>query len=180
MVLGPAQDGGYYLIGMRKQLAPLFTGINNKPMPWSTSEVYNYSVNICKQLDISYSTALPLLSDIDEPQDIPLWTKEKKKHIKEKKISVVVPVLNEEDGILHTLQKLCNSTNTEIIVVDGGSTDSTVSIVANFKRELESGESGYHPSVSLKLLHSAKGRAIQQNTGAAMATGDIFLFVHGE
>ncbi len=53
----------------------------------------------------------------------------------------------------------------EVIVVDGGSTDQSVSI-AN--------------EAATRVLCTSKGRAIQQNAGAAVATGDVLLFLHAD
>ncbi|HEY9852962.1 MAG TPA: TIGR04283 family arsenosugar biosynthesis glycosyltransferase [Leptolyngbyaceae cyanobacterium] len=81
------------------------------------------------------------------------------------KISIIIPVLNEAKNIKQVLSNLPDSSNLEIIVVDGGSQDETVAIVR---------------SLGIKILFSSGGRAMQMNTGAAMATGDIFLFLHAD
>ena len=49
------------------------------------------------------------------------------------KLSIVIPAYNEEEGIVETLKQLISSfPDSEIIVVDDGSTDSTVEYVTNF------------------------------------------------
>ncbi|WP_028586019.1 TIGR04282 family arsenosugar biosynthesis glycosyltransferase [Desulfogranum mediterraneum] len=68
-VLGPAMDGGYYLIGIKRDrapelLSPLFSGIN-----WSTSRVYLSTVAILEAHQASFTT-LPTLQDIDRPEDL--------------------------------------------------------------------------------------------------------------
>jgi len=60
VVLGPAKDGGYYLIGMRKSAPELFQGI-----PWSTEEVLNATVERIKRQGLSYKM-LKELEDLDE------------------------------------------------------------------------------------------------------------------
>jgi hypothetical protein len=67
LVLGPAQDGGYYLIGLRRLIPELFTGI-----PWSTAEVLQQTMSIAQRLELSVAH-LPLLGDIDRPEDLWLW-----------------------------------------------------------------------------------------------------------
>lgn len=64
MVLGPALDGGYYLIGLSRHLPILFHDI-----PWGTSEVL---IQTMKQAQIEgYShSLLPPLADIDRPEDL--------------------------------------------------------------------------------------------------------------
>ncbi|AFZ12427.1 Protein of unknown function DUF2064 [Crinalium epipsammum PCC 9333] len=64
LVLGPAQDGGYYLIGLRRFIPELFTGIN-----WGTSSVLQQTVTIGKQLDLALAY-LPTLADVDRPEDL--------------------------------------------------------------------------------------------------------------
>ena len=84
-----------------------------------------------------------------------------------KKISVVIPVLN-EDGVIGSLlsQLTRNDSFLEIIVVDGGSTDATGDKVREFH--------------GVKWLQAEAGRAKQMNYGAAMATGDILWFLHAD
>ena len=64
LVLGPATDGGYYLIGLRRLIPELFVGIN-----WGTSEVYQKTVQIANNLKLSVAN-LTFLSDIDRPEDL--------------------------------------------------------------------------------------------------------------
>jgi rSAM/selenodomain-associated transferase 2 len=81
-------------------------------------------------------------------------------------VSIIVPVLNEAPIISGFLQRLREVTpEAEIIVVDGGSADST--------RELAS-ETADH------VIAAPVGRAKQMNAGATIATGDIFWFVHAD
>ena len=81
------------------------------------------------------------------------------------KISIIIPVLNEEKNISKCIAHLIanSNNNKEIIVVDGGSKDNTISEVKK------------HPEVIIE--HAAKGRAIQMNVGARIATGEILYFL---
>lgn len=83
-------------------------------------------------------------------------------------ISIIIPIFNEEKVIADTLHQLTQqvSSGCEILVVDGGSTDSSCNIV------------GQHSDVT--LLHSEKGRASQMNAGAKRAQGDWLLFLHAD
>jgi rSAM/selenodomain-associated transferase 1 len=63
VVIGPALDGGYYLIGMDKVIPQLFSQI-----PWSTDNVFPITLERINQGNISHFT-LPVLSDIDTEED---------------------------------------------------------------------------------------------------------------
>lgn len=64
VIIGPATDGGYYLIGLKKIIPELFQGIN-----WGTSEVLSKTVAIAQNLNLAIDY-LPELSDIDRPEDL--------------------------------------------------------------------------------------------------------------
>jgi rSAM/selenodomain-associated transferase 2 len=84
-----------------------------------------------------------------------------------KRISIIIPTYNEEKNIGKLLAFLSNQENVEIIVVDGGSSDNTKSIVADFS--------------GVKFFESPKkGRAHQLNLGAEKAGGEILYFVHAD
>src|SRR5579872_4257017 len=80
------------------------------------------------------------------------------------RVSIIIPTLNEAACLADTLHSLREQRPHEILVVDGGSTDETCALAASADR----------------LLHSPCGRAVQMNHGAAHATGDALLFVHGD
>lgn len=63
VVLGPARDGGYYLIGMREWRPELFRDI-----PWSTSRVLGETLEAARRTGIA-ARLLPALSDVDTAED---------------------------------------------------------------------------------------------------------------
>ena len=63
LVVGPATDGGYYLVGMKRRADYLFEGIS-----WSTAEVLSETLNVASQHGIS-TTLLRELDDIDTQED---------------------------------------------------------------------------------------------------------------
>ena len=83
------------------------------------------------------------------------------------RVSIIVPALNEARGIVGTLAPLAplRAAGHEVIVVDGGSTDATLSLAAPFAD---------------RAFEAAPGRAAQMNAGAATASGDVFLFLHAD
>lgn len=82
-------------------------------------------------------------------------------------LSIVVPVLNEADGIVATLRALepLRARGAELIVVDGGSRDATVARAQG---------------LADRVIDSPRGRAAQMNAGAAAARGTRLLFLHAD
>lgn len=81
------------------------------------------------------------------------------------RLSIVIPVLNEEATLERAVERAWATGAAEVIVVDGGSRDDTVSLARR---------------LNCRLLESAPGRAWQMNAGAARATGDVLLFLHAD
>lgn len=69
LVLGPALDGGYYLIGLRCLIKELFTNID-----WGTARVLQQTIEVAQQLNLSVAD-LPPLADVDRPEDLSIWEK---------------------------------------------------------------------------------------------------------
>jgi len=86
------------------------------------------------------------------------------------KISIIIPILNEAETISalieHLIQNSSRENISEIIIVDGGSTDDSMKLVSELSE--------------VTLLSSEKGRAKQMNTGAKAAEGDILYFLHAD
>lgn len=82
-------------------------------------------------------------------------------------LSIIIPCLNEAQGIVGTLKALqpLRRRGVEVIVVDGGSDDGTVA------------QSGPWAD---QVLTAARGRAAQMNAGAACAHGELLLFLHAD
>jgi len=83
------------------------------------------------------------------------------------KLSIIIPVLNEGDGIAAALDALAHlrALGTEVIVVDGGSRDATVE-----RAQLRAD----------RVVLAPRGRALQMNAGAERASGDVLLFLHAD
>jgi rSAM/selenodomain-associated transferase 1 len=70
VVLGPALDGGYYLIGMRESRGELFGNID-----WGSDLVFSQSKKIVEQNNWSFA-ALDMLADVDLPKDLEIWQRQ--------------------------------------------------------------------------------------------------------
>ena len=83
------------------------------------------------------------------------------------KLSIIMPVLDEGEGIAATLDALSGmrALGGEVIVVDGGSRDATIQR-ARLRAD--------------RVISAPRGRAVQMNAGAAKATGDVLLFLHAD
>jgi rSAM/selenodomain-associated transferase 2 len=83
------------------------------------------------------------------------------------RFSIIMPVLNEElvlDAQLPQLARECTHHDCELLIVDGGSSDRTIAIAQQYGR----------------VIAAPRGRAAQMNAGAAVASGDVFIFLHAD
>lgn len=167
LALGPARDGGYYLMGIRRTLAAktygrLFDGID-----WGTDNVLSQTLQIANGLKLRL-TLLECLADVDRPADLPAWQQAQKTANQQpgaQKLSIIIPALNEAATIERTLSHLEGVDNLEVIVVDGGSADETAALAV---------------SQGARVIQVCPGKAIQMNSGAAAATGEVLVFLHAD
>lgn len=82
-------------------------------------------------------------------------------------LSIVMPALNEADGIEASLRALAplRRRGVEVIVADGGSSDATAALAAD---------------LADLVLAAPRGRALQMRAGAAAARGGVLLFLHAD
>ena len=155
LVLGPSTDGGYWLVGLKKD-ADLFA-----EMPWGSRGVLAHTLTKAEGLGLSTALLDPL-TDIDTPEEVkellPDWG------FTRPYLSVVIPALDEETSIEETVRKAL-SEDVEVIVVDGGSRDKTREAAVR---------------AGARLIQSPKGRGVQQNHGAEAARGRVLLFLHAD
>ena len=81
------------------------------------------------------------------------------------RISVILPVLNEARRLPAALASVRSGAPLETIVVDGGSKDESAGVARRH---------------GARVVRSATGRGAQMNAGAAVARGDVLLFLHAD
>jgi hypothetical protein len=165
LVLGPAEDGGYYLVGMKRPTPEIFDD-----MPWGTGDVLDRTLDAARRLGLS-AALVDKLADVDRPEDLGAWkraTGESATRIADPRISIIIPSYNEADCVGEAIASARlgeHMSGVEIIVVDGGSSDNTAGIAE---------EAG------ARVIVAGLGRAAQMNAGAAEAGGDILVFLHAD
>lgn len=91
-------------------------------------------------------------------------------------MSIVIPALNEEQGIYNLLNLLVDRANDpeslELIVVDGGSIDDTIQEVKRFASS--------YSHLNVRVVDSLKGRGMQLHNGSLVATHDLLYFLHAD
>ena len=155
LVLGPSTDGGYWLMGLNRH-ANLFRNIR-----WGTGEVLEQTQAAARGFGLGFRQLDPL-TDVDTEKDLRLLFPDPAVH--RPYVSVIIPALNESTGIERAVQ-IALDTDAEVVVVDGGSTDDT---------SVRAAQAG------ARVEHSGRGRALQQNRGAARAGGKVLLFLHAD
>ena len=90
------------------------------------------------------------------------------------KISIIIPILNEGKNIISLLEHLeqhsSKKNSFELLIVDGGSTDGSISKIENYIKNR------HH----IALISSERGRAKQMNRGRLEANGAILYFLHAD
>lgn len=181
LVLGPAMDGGYYLVGLNRPAPSLFSEI-----PWGTGEVLTATQKQAQSLNLS-THLLESLADVDRPEDLLNYsTMPQMRDIGQRPVtaqraqrdgetdagqpdsydlSIIIPTLNEAECIGQTLSGLVGQPGVEVIVADGGSQDRTVAVAT---------------AAGATVIRAPLGRGSQQNAGARAAQGRVLLFLHAD
>lgn len=169
VVFGPTEDGGYYLTGMKKPYREVF-----EKQSYGHSSVLENTLEGLKEARLK-TGFIRELSDIDKKEDVIAFRQKMRENLKLQKtqtgkylmrtakISVIIPIYNEEKIVLkmkHQMEGLKDQC--EVIFVDGGSTDRTLELLGD----------------TFPVYHSSKGKAAQMNVGAKESHGDILCFLH--
>lgn len=162
LVLGPATDGGYYLIGLVRPVPGLL-----RHMTWSHHGVLEETIRRARDLGLRIHL-LPHHDDVDEPKDLEVWARatacERGDLGNAPMLSVVIPTLNEAHVVAQAIESVRRE-GVEIIISDGGSTDETRVIAA---------------ACGARVVRSEPGRGPQLNAGAAAARAARLMFLHAD
>lgn len=180
-VIGPCEDGGFYLLGLRNCPEGLLSGI-----PWSAAKTFEETIAKIRAAGLTTQVLGPWF-DVDTAKDLEkldslissnqIHAPQTKDFLESRSVpravvqsfrcSVIIPALNEWEQLPRTIAALQKQTWIhEVIVADGGSTDGTKEWLTaqNFAR----------------LVDAPAGKGTQLNAGARAATGDVFLFLHAD
>ncbi len=156
-VLGPSEDGGYYLIGLTRPCQAAFATDE-----WGTAGVCGRTARILRESGFTLRT-ITKRRDIDRPEDL--------KHIHKagllKKLSVVIPTLAPPERLSPLFDRLSPVLwpEDEIVVVRGTTEDQ-----GGIER----------PAAGIILARSPVGRGLQLNRGAELSSGDVLFFLHDD
>lgn len=187
-VLGPSEDGGFWTIGLRRcPPGRLLDGL-----PWSAPETFARTLERLRSRGLTVALA-PTWFDVDEERDLArlalllerggLLAPATRAALPERLcaapgafevastsrpgVSVVIPAFDEAARLPRQLLDLAGQPGVgEVLVVDGGSLDGTRALA--------------HAFPGVRLVDAPRGRARQLNAGAALAVGDVLLFLHAD
>ncbi len=157
-VLGPAADGGFYLIGADRPIgAPLHFSA------WGSGEVFSRTARELEAGGFRIHLAAER-HDVDRKRDLDRVDSD---FLFSGSVSIIIPTLAEAHKLSPLLHYLESSLwpGDEIVVVQGGAFDKV-----SLKRI----------SPSLSVLSTRKGRGLQQNAGAILSRGTILFFLHDD
>ena len=94
-------------------------------------------------------------------------------------ISIIIPIRNEADNLPQLFDNInsLKPSPQQVILVDGGSKDDSISITQRYIEELILDNKS---AINWQAVESVAGRAAQMNTGAALATSEVLLFLHAD
>lgn len=169
IVFGPTEDGGYYLVGMNAPHKEVF-----EKQSYGHASVMENTLAGLKEAGLQVGF-IRELSDIDRKEDVIAFRQKMRENSKLQKtqtgkylmrttkISIIIPIYNEETTILAMKRQMEGlKDKCEVIFVDGGSTDRTLELLGD----------------TFPVYHSDKGKAAQMNVGAKNSHGDILCFLH--
>lgn len=168
--LGPAADGGFYVLAVRTCPQGLLADL-----PWSAANTFDRTLERLRARGLEVTVLEPWF-DVDTVADLERLTglidagaidaPATCKTLGAPPLSIIMPVLDEERRIARAIDDvLALGGRKEVIVVDGGSCDQTLAIAR---------------TKPVRVIEAPRGRARQMNAGAAVAAGEVLLFLHAD
>jgi rSAM/selenodomain-associated transferase 1/rSAM/selenodomain-associated transferase 2 len=166
VVLGPALDGGYTLIGLKQPHPDLF-----RQMPWSTEHLLDATRSRLRQLNLSW-TELATLGDIDTPDDLPRFARLAEPvtdgglanpHL----VSLLIPSRGDARLLAQTLAAVRDAATGPVELIVHATAD----------------ELGLHETATefnAAIYIDDRPRAVRLNAGAALAQGAALLCLHAD
>ena len=157
-VLGPAADGGFYLVGTDRPVRSPFDFST-----WGTSEVFSRTSREFEAEGFRVCLA-PKRNDVDRKCDLERLDRDP---LFKDSLSIIIPTLTQPEKLSPFLQYLEDSIwpGDEILLVQGTAFEKTAL---------------HRLSPVLTVIKTLRGRGIQQNVGAMLSTGDILFFLHDD
>lgn len=156
--LGPAADGGFYLIGLNRPCPPVF-----QPDEWGSKDVFSRTERLLKDAGFSVRS-VQRRQDVDHSEDLESL---KGRPDFEAGLSIVIPTLNLGKRVESLVQGLNEQLwpNDEVIIAHGRGSGC-----------------GIAQDLSERVRHviTPVGRGLQMNKGAEIARGGLFLFLHAD
>jgi uncharacterized protein len=180
-VIGPCEDGGFYLLGLRSCPTDLLSGISwSAPTTCAETiaklEAAGLTLHILESwFDVDTAEDLEKLDSLISANQIhaPRTKAFLEAHASAREAaqpvmcSVIIPTLNEREYLPQTLAALEKQEGIhEVIVADGGSTDGTREWLA--------------AQTFARVVDAPAGKGNQMNAGAHAASGNVFLFLHAD
>jgi uncharacterized protein len=209
VAFGPAADGGYYLVGLKRIYPPLFSGLT-----WGTAEVLGRTLDIARGMNLS-TFLTTRLRDVDRPEDIGVW--ENAKDSEESPPGLTssggqaaadcsLPGSGDRSDVGQANPYTeYGSSRPQAATDPPSSLRGRISVIIptlNEAKTLPAALAGVGPAedvetivvdggsldetvavaeaLGAKAISGPKGRGSQMNRGAAEATGDILLFLHAD
>jgi rSAM/selenodomain-associated transferase 2/rSAM/selenodomain-associated transferase 1 len=200
VVLGPAQDGGYYLVGLSRLVPEIFSEI-----PWGTDRVMQATTEIIRARGISVAFVDPF-QDVDRPEDLPVWEETVRarygcslaRYERDYAIRRSSPLFEDrglgtafetplapisksygEPGrvsvIIPTLNEEASIGSALLRVVGMPDIEVIVADGGSTDRTAELAR-----CMGARVITSPAGRAQQMNAGARQATGETLVFLHAD
>jgi hypothetical protein len=173
VVLGPARDGGFYLIGLS-----VCSDVPFRFESWSTPSVYDRTRAVFRKAGLSVKR-LPMRRDVDREEDL---TYLQEQPFFREQVSIIIPFLTTSRSLAALIQRLETQLwpDDEILLVKGCEHH------RGFRPEETHLRSGHWDASSefvtprSRLVLAPKGRGIQQNRGAREARGSLLWFHHAD